>query len=247
MNSTSKKLLQAAALTAVLVPLGSIAVETATINCVSQGSGSCTATYSGGGGLQSNIWKFFTDGSFTELIYTFEIEATPITSYDLRVRDVVTTQEALEENGELVLFPTATCIPTYSAGECGLFDVFQSDGIADSLTGYKISINWFTNTDPLSQPPDDGQNVILQAKDTATGSGRVFTNPLLENEYDPAPTPTDPGLSGRADGFSRFGAFRGEGLNPELNPIPEPGTMVLLGAGVAGLISRARMKRKRDA
>ena len=72
--SPAKKLIQAAALAAVLVPLGSVAVETATINCISDGSG-CTGTYTAGGGPQSNTWKFFSANEpGATLFYTLEIE-----------------------------------------------------------------------------------------------------------------------------------------------------------------------------
>src|SRR6185436_11391943 len=81
-SSTAKKLIQAAALAAMLVPLGTVAVETAVINCVSGPSGSCSGAgfYDGGSGFQTNVWKFYT-GSIdpANLLYSFEIGATPTT------------------------------------------------------------------------------------------------------------------------------------------------------------------------
>lgn len=240
-SSSTRKLIQAAALAAMLVPLGSVAVETATISCVSTGnfgSGCGGGSYSGGTGFQSNVWKFFTDSSFdpSSLLYSFEIGATPLTSYTLNVRDVVTTQASLDSSGAMILFPTAICLPTHSSGTCGLFDVFGGSN-ATSATAYDITIKWFVNSDALSQPPNDGFNTILQAKDATFP---VFGNSLALIQYDPAPTPTDPALGGRADGFSRFGAFRTEPV-----PVPEPSSLLLMGMGVAGLITRSR-RRKRD-
>ena len=126
--STAKKLIQAAALAAVLVPLGTVAVETATINCISDGSG-CTGTYTLGGGPQSNTWKFFSANEpGATLFYTLEISGTPTADFSLNVEDFITTQEALEGSGAMENFPGLTCIPTFDGVQCGLFDVSNFDG-----------------------------------------------------------------------------------------------------------------------
>jgi hypothetical protein len=231
-GATARKLIQAAALAAVLVPLGSIAVETAEITCItSQGSGFCqgSGVYSQGSG--SNTWKFFTDDSFSTLLYTLEITGNPESSFVLNVMDFVTDQDSLVSSEVLGNFPGAECLPTFDDGLCGLFDVFSDFGEPTwDEDGYYMTITWFTNGDPLSQPPDDGRNHILQAKD---GFGGIFTNQLIDTEYDPAPTPTDPALGGRGDQFSRFGAFR---------TVPEPATLLLLGTGIATAIYRRRRR-----
>jgi hypothetical protein len=235
-SSTSRKLLQAAALAALLVPLGTVAVETAIINCTSQGSGFCSGSYSSGAGNQNNVWKFFQDTSDpSTLLYSFEIGGTPTSSFTLDVRDFVTTQAFLVASGALVNFPTAVCIPTYDATQCGLFDVFGGQNASWQNSVYDLTITWFTNSNPLSQPPNDGFNTILQAKDA--NGGTVFGNTLTNISYDPAPTPTDPAIGGKGDTFSRFGAFR-------IVSVPEPSTLLLVTLGMAAGLSRSRSKKR---
>jgi hypothetical protein len=228
-SGAAARLLRASGLAGVLLALGPVPAEPATILCVSQ-SEACAGSYTSNEVPESNIWKFVLGENDSAPLYTIEIVGTPLSDFTLSIADSVTDQSALDENGSLANFPGATCVPIYDQFSCALFNVYNTDGEVLWANGYLMTITWFANTNPASQPPDDGRNAILRAPDYET-----FTAALDDPAYDPSPTPTDPAMSGRGDGFSTFGVFR---------TVPEPFSVALFGVGIgAGLYRRRRALR----
>jgi hypothetical protein len=227
--STARKLIQAAALASMLVPLGAVTVDADTINCTTGvGCSGVTGDYSSG--LSgNNLWKFFTDGSFDTLLYTLEIEGIAGSDFSLDVEDRLVSVLNLEEFE--IAFPDSECIPIFDEGTCVIFDVF-AEGSATWIGGYYMEMRWFAPPvdpgDSLMKPPDDGRNFIFRSE-----NGFTFDDVLAEdNLYDPNIDPIDPALGGRGNNFSSFIAGRAS--------VPEPATLLLLGTGLATALYRRR-------
>ena len=233
-SGTPKKLLQAAALAAALVPLGSINSEAATITvfCTAEvGCSGAVGSYSAGVNT-TQIWGFFEDGGFDddELLYTLEITGTPVNGFDLDVdsRHVSTTN--IEEYS---LPPGVACIPLVDAGTCVIFDVFAYPDAVWNEDGYYIEMRWFAPEGPTPmRPPNDDRNRIYKSENGYSFSERLD----LDAFYDPLPSgdPEDPALGGRGDTFTSFIAGR--------QSVPEPATVLLFGAGMAAALVRRRRR-----
>jgi hypothetical protein len=233
-STTTRKLIQAAALASMLVPLGSVIAESATITCVSTafGSGGCdgVGAYPSGGGETPNIWKFFDDAEEPNLLYTLEIVgASNGSTILLSVSDRQVLQ--FSETPLFLLGFGAECIPMADEDHCLIFDISVLSSSQDWVNGYYATMTWFGNGDPISTPPENGTNHILKAED-----GFNFNQALIETLYDPDPTPVDPALGGRGDSFSSLIGTTGA-------TIPEPATLSLLAIGLGTAFYRRRRQR----
>jgi len=230
--SRAATLLRAAAFATALVPLSSIPAEATHINvdveCKTQTAG-CLVGFNSG--ANSHTWGFYDPGpgepgfDNDNYFYTLTIagEIAQGAAFVLEVEDVVVPQGAL---------PGGMCVPIRDAGRCAYFDVRSPFG--DQLAfvnGFTLTITWYQNGNPTSGALLTSANTaILQAPDylnfTGSVDGTVFT-PGMEPE-----------IEGHETEIGRFA------VRTTLPVAPEPATVLLLGAGVAGWLTRWRRKHR---
>ena len=224
-SSASRKLMHAAALAAVLVPLGTVAVETSTISC---GFGSYGSV--GSGCSASGAARTFNFGPY-DLTLRFD---NPVNAL-ITVEDILTTQDELTGQNDLgpsvavnrlATFPTHICVEISGSGDCVEFEVTAPMG----LGFYDVFIHWDANTNG-SFPNDPGNRIRMLH---AIGDDTYDTDITVLGSYDP-----DPGIGGRDNNFQRL-------LVTQTAAVPEPGTMLLIGSGLGTLLYHRR-RRSRDA
>ena len=230
--SRTSKLIQAAALAAVLVPLGSVAVETSPIS----------HTYSGAGFSQPETNNLLFDFGSYELRLFFENLA-PFAFFQVTVNDAATNQAAVASR--LTGFPGHVCVPmvdpSTTSDPCVDFEITApgpngpNDPGSDTWTGfYDVTIAWDFNTDPtFSNEPGDRIR-ILHNEGGVPGNGfdsDITTNGSYFNGFDPA-------IGGRDDNFQSLMVTQAP-----TDTVPEPATLFLVTTGVSGLLYRRKRKR----
>ena len=185
-SSTARKLVQAAALAAVLVPLGTVAVETSSISC---GFGSASV---GSGCSTSGAARIFDFGP-----YDLKLKFDNLVNASITVQDFLTTQEQLTgDPNRLSDFPGHTCVQIV-AGNCVEFHVEAPSG----LGFYDMFIHWDLDTN-LGFSNEPGNRIRLLH---AVGDDTYDKDITVFGTYD-----ADPGIGGRDNNFQQFLVTQGQ-------------------------------------
>jgi hypothetical protein len=229
-SSTAVKLAQAAALAALLVPLGTVAVETATITCGFYGaSNSCPV---GEGGERS-----FDFGDYKYVLDFFG----ETNSFEITIEDVLISQGAFSERESLegdyfCVFLTGT--------QCVEFVITAPER---TWTSYEFTIAWLFPTDPVfpngTDPPGSTPGQIRVLQNPGGNMNDLFTIDMCL-EF---PTPGCQYFAGVFDPAISSGDtdFSSQIVASTAAPIPEPATLLLVGSGLGSILYRRRRRRER--
>jgi hypothetical protein len=255
-SSVASKLLQAAALAAVLVPLASVTAEASTCSFNSSGS-PCGISGAGADGFA--FFDFDDPGykvalGFDHVVGDFTVE---IIAHELNEAAML---------AKLILFPNYRPVPIGSDPDAPYID-FEVNAPAPCTVSQTEDCSNATNTWIAEGPrgPAADQGYDMRFYWTAI-TGDEFPDPhVLHNTgeddqfydfdmTDPAfpytsevpcvvfDTCSDPAVGGRDDMFNGFTLAD----LTATDAVPEPASLLLLGSGISGLLYRRR-RRKQDA
>jgi hypothetical protein len=246
------RLIQAAVLAVVLVPLGDIALEGAILS-----TQTCSFYYFGGFEFGDSCG---TDASDNERTFTFEFGKLQLEllgmgsngSTDITIVEASLTQEEFDAlNGTGA---DADCIAFGLDGTCRMLEITASD--PDAFSGWIQTTYWNTDTNLLYPNGDDPEGAepgnlrVYRSHGTLDSEGALigsFTEDMCleaaaespgftDCAYFPEPIPGDPGIRSGDTDFSVLAYTR-------VNAVPEPSTILLLGVGLAGVVARKRRTR----
>jgi len=234
-SSTAGKIVRAAALAAVLVPLGTVAIEATTI--FGPGTANfCGPSASGCVAEDTNAWLF---GDFTFTLF-FDLE--PFANFNVNV--------AINEYtaAEMALRPLPAgfeCIPLdlgYPTPQCWEINVLPDELMAGNWNFWQGTIKWLNDTAADFPDPrffhffDGAYTDVTVATDDPVGATPPGGNPTCYPYCFFAPTIGDPSISGTDADFSQVIAG---GLR-QPSEVPEPASLVLVGTGIAGYFYRRK-------
>jgi hypothetical protein len=240
-SSTAVKLVQAAALAAVLVPLGTVSVETTTC-----GFGSYYTNHADSGCNFSSSSPTHEEFDFAGHNYFFDLTLTllnPNDGFFVTINDNVMNQATFQPR-LAPEFADYECVPlvdpTSNANPCRDFVVDVGGG---QFTHYNFTIDWNYDSEHNQNNlfADMGGRVRVVHNRGSGVNHNTFDQDMCLTfgcTYNPDP---DIG-SGDTDFDSVAVAFDRDGAG-ELRAVPEPTTLILLGSGLGGILYRRRRRK----
>ena len=230
-SRTAVKLIQAAALAAVLVPLGSVVMEADSITC---GFG---AYYGDGSGCTNSTGSSVT---FDFGDYVFELDFLLGTNPNFFVTVNTTTNLELSDTGEEDPFAGYECIALSETDGCVDFQVATSGESGENWLHYSVKIDW--------ENWDDHEYDVLTMRmlhdssefDGAEAPGTYDFDMCTTAGYDACVNEVDPGIR---SGDTDFDSFMAAESDTPLTPVPEPSSLLLLATGVGGTWLGRRRRR----
>jgi PEP-CTERM motif len=220
-GSHAVRLLRAAALAAILLPLGTVALEATPITC---GFGSNPGCGAPGPGGSDNVFNF---GAYS-LSLAF---ATVSGSFDVTVNDVPTTQGALTATGRFDRLPGYQCVPI-DGSHCVDFAISAPGPGSSTWAGfYTLFIVWALDTNAAFPNAPGNRIRILHNRGNVPGDG-FDTDITVLGSYLGAS-----GISGTDDNFQSFIVAQ---------TVPEPASIVLVTMGIGGLLYGSRRREQKN-
>ena len=228
-SSTKVRLVQAAALAAVLVPLGTVAVESSSITCGFNGG---SGNFCAGSGANQRVFDFRPLGSGYKVVLEFD---NVNGQFDITIQDFFTNQATLQSGGRLSNFPGQTCVSIHEFTDCVDFHVTAPGPSASTWTGfYNMFIYWDADTNALF--PNGNQRIRMLHNLGSTPGNAFDTDITINGSYFPgSPSVIDPGIGGRDNNFQSFIVT---------HAVPEPATLLLVGSGLGALLYNRRRRRR---
>jgi hypothetical protein len=232
-SSTAVKLVQAAALAAVLVPLGTVSVETTTCGF----GGYYNQNHSSGCGGSSPTHELFSfSGAGNN--YTFDLNlVNPVGDFFVTITDNPMNQ--LSFAGRLAEpFADYECVrivdPTIPGDPCRDFAVDVGGGHFDR---YTFTIDWIFDSEHNGFPDMGGRVNVVHNRGAGINHNTFDQDMCITFGCTYHPDP-DIG-SGDTDFDSVAVAYDRD----HIAAVPEPTTLVLLGSGVGGILYRRRRRK----
>jgi hypothetical protein len=245
-SGTMRRLLQAVALAAIVIPLGSVAVETASVTCRfnNTGYGSFGGTYCNGQEGEGD--EFFATQNtsrfdFGDYFLELQFLLAPDADFDVRVETTPMTNGVeggfAQRAGELD--EEYDCIALTEGGPCVNFEVIPNVPREGNWISYEIEINW----NKTSESYDRDLMRILH--DFGDDSDNIYdedmcATALNDSSYLPCDIDPDPRIRSGDTDFQNFTAAL---ASTPLTPVPEPSSLILLGAGISGVLMRRRRRQ----